>query len=824
MIYKFLRVYAYVSSYIFLNPLLIFFRMDADNLTPAMKQYVELKKEYKDCIIMFRMGDFYEMFYEDAIVAAKELEITLTSRGKGERRAPLAGLPYHALEPYLVKFVKKGYKIAICEQLEDPKKAKGLVKRGIVRIVTPGTLLEQQSQHNSFIMSVYSYGDTLYSAFCDVSTGEFFVSEGTDFAVVDECVIPSSLFVNTDLIAQLRQRGLYLSEMEDRFFSAEHSYKKLVDHFHLLSLESFGLRKDDMRVRAAGALLTYLLDTQMHSLSHIKKISLREKQSHMVLDSIAVRNLELFANVRDGGGKGSLIQVLDKTHTAMGSRLLRKWLLEPLVDVAKVSLRQDRVEHLVKNLLQREQLKKTLKNISDIERLIAKVNLDRANARDLVSLKQSLLLVKAIRIEAFGELSVFQGFDSLLELLEKAIRDDASAGLKDGGIITLEYNAPLHELHTIRKNSRQFLSALEARERERTGIRNLRIGYNRVFGYYFEVSSGSLSLVPGDFIRKQTLANYERFVTEDLKREEEKILTAQEKIGELEYELFLRVVDEVKHYTEIIQSVSQKIAEIDVLCSFATVSIENNYVRPLVDMSPVLEIRDGRHPVVELSCDYVANDTALHDFEIMIITGPNFAGKSCYMKQVALIVILAQMGCSVPAKQARIGVVDRIFTRIGAYDDLVSGQSTFMVEMNETANILNNATSRSLILLDEIGRGTSTYDGVSIAWAVAEHLYNRIKAKTLFATHYHVLNKLTQSFEKIRNYNIAVKEEKDEIIFLRKLLEGGTDKSFGVYVAQLAGLPEEVVARAKEVQAELEDKDRLDRIQAKKLEEQKRLF
>ncbi len=798
--------------------------MDPENLTPAMKQYVELKKEYPDCVIMFRMGDFYEMFYEDAILAAKELEITLTSRGKNEKKAPLAGLPYHALEPYLVKFVKKGYKVAICEQLEDPKKAKGLVKRGIVRIVTPGTLIEQQGQSNSFIMSIYSYGDILYSAFCDISTGEFFVSEGIDFGIIDECVVPSSLYVNKELIAQLQQRGLFLSQVEDRYFSQEHAYRTLIEHFHILSLESFGLRKEDMRVRAAGALLSYLTDTQMHSLSHIKKITLKETQDYMTLDSIAIRNLELFENVRDGGSKGSLISILDKTQTAMGSRLLRRWLLEPLLDVSCIIQRQDRVEYLIKHLMLRDQLKKQLKHIGDIERIIAKISLDRANARDLVALKQSLLLIQDIKLDFFGELSQFEGFDKLVDLLNKSIREDASSSLKEGGIICLDYDSQLEELHSLRKNSKHFLSSLEAKERERTGIKNLRVGYNRVFGYYFEISTSQLEQVPSDFIRKQTLANYERFVTEDLKREEEKILTAQEKIGELEYELFLQVIEQVKPFTEVIQITSQKVAEIDTLCSFAEVSVENNYVRPVIDTSSVLDITDGRHAVVELSYSYIPNDTKLADFEIMIITGPNFAGKSCYMKQVALLVILAQIGCFIPAKKAHIGVVDRVFTRIGAYDDLVSGQSTFMVEMNETANILNNATSRSLILFDEIGRGTSTYDGVSIAWAVVEYLYSKVKAKTLFATHYHILNKLTNSFEHIRNYNIAVKEEKEEIIFLRKLLEGGTDKSFGLYVAQLAGLPEEVVARAKEVQRELEDKDKLDKIQAKKLEEQKRLF
>jgi DNA mismatch repair protein MutS len=561
----------------------------------------------------------------------------------------------------------------------------------------------------------------------------------------------------------------------------------------------------------------------MNSISHIKKISLRENHSHLVLDSVSIRNLELFENLRDRSTKGSLLLVLDKTQTPMGSRLLIRWLSEPLYNVDKINDRLNKVECLTKNLILRENLKKILKGISDIERLIARANLDKINARDLLSLKNSLVRIKLIDLD-FGELSKFEGFDEIIILLEKAIREDASAMLKEGGIIKWDFDPLLKELHEIRTNSKHYLSSLEVKEREKTGIRNLRIGYNKVFGYYFEVSAGNLSAVPDYFIRKQTLANYERFITDELKQEEEKILTAQEKIGELEYDLFLKVLEEVKKYTEKIQETAVKVAQIDVLCSFAQVSEENNYSRPKVDDSNVLQIIDGRHPVVELNEDFIPNDTLFNEFEIMVITGPNFAGKSCYMKQVALVVIMAQVGCFVPAKNARIGIVDRIFTRIGAYDDLVSGQSTFMVEMNETANILNNATSRSLILLDEIGRGTSTYDGVSIAWAVVEHIYNFVKAKTLFATHYHVLNKLSNTFSKIKNYNIAVKEEGDEIIFLRKLLEGGTDKSFGVYVAKLAGLPESVINRAKEVQAELEDKDKLDKINAKKLEEQKRLF
>ncbi|MBS3162906.1 DNA mismatch repair protein MutS [Candidatus Woesearchaeota archaeon] len=798
--------------------------MDPENLTPAMRQFAELKKEYGDCIIMFRMGDFYEMFYEDAEIAARELEITLTSRGKGEKKAPLAGIPHHALDPYLIRFVKKGYKVAICEQLEDPKKAKGLVKRGIVRIVTPGTLYEQDSKSNSYILSLFAYGDKYYSAICDLSTGEFFVSEGIDFGIADECLIPESLFVNKELIEQLKSRGLFISKLEDKYFSFEVSYKILIDHFNLLSLEGFGLYRDDMRIRAAGALMYYLKDMQMNSVSHIKKISLRENHEYMVLDSVSLRNLEIFENLRDGSLRGSLVSVLDKTQTAMGSRLLRRWLSEPLYNVEEINYRLSKVEYLTKNLMLRENLKKILKGIADIERLIARSNLNKINARDLLALKNSLLRIKQIQLDDFGELSKFEGFDDLIIILENAIREDASAMLKDGGMIKWNFDPMLKDLHEIRTNSKHYLSSLEAKEREKSGIRNLRIGYNKVFGYYFEVSAGNLSAVPDYFIRKQTLANCERYITQELKEEEEKILTAQEKIGELEYDLFLKVLDEVKIYTEKIQEVALKVAQIDVLCSFAQVSEENNYVKPLVDDSNVLQIFEGRHPVVELNEDFIPNDTLFNEFEIMIITGPNFAGKSCYMKQVALIAIMAQVGCFVPAKDARIGVVDRVFTRIGAYDDLISGQSTFMVEMNETANILNNATSRSLILLDEIGRGTSTYDGVSIAWAVVEHIYNHVKAKTLFATHYHVLNKLSATFSKIKNYNIAVKETGDEIIFLRKLLEGGTDKSFGVYVAKLAGLPESVINRAREVQSELEDKDKLDRINAKKLEEQKRLF
>jgi DNA mismatch repair protein MutS len=798
--------------------------MDLANLTPAMRQYFELKQAHSDCIIMFRMGDFYEMFYEDAETAAKELEITLTSRGKGERKAPLAGLPYHALEPYLKKLVKKGYKVAICEQLEDPKKAKGLVKRGVVRIVTPGTLFDEDTKNNSYIMSLFVYGENYYSAVCDLSTGEFYVTNDFDIPHVEECVIPSSLLVNQELIQELKSKGYYVSEVEDRYFSQEYSTRLLLEHFEVVSLEGFGLKGEDKRVRPAGALIAYLRDTQMQALTHIKSVHVQADYHFMVLDTTAVRNLELFRNIRDNSSKGSLISVLDKTLTAMGSRTLKKWIAKPLLNVEEINNRLDKVKFLYDNLIVREKLRQTLKQINDVERLIAKINFGSANPRDLLALRHSLEHIKQIQIKELPNLGTYQGFDEAISIIHYSIREDATATLKNGGVISLEYDSNLNALHSIRKNSRQYLSNLEKQEREKTGISNLRIGYNKVFGYYFEVSRGNLHLAPEYFIRKQTLTNYERFVTEDLKREEEKILTAQEKIGELEQELYDKVIQELKMHTEVLQDVAKRIGILDVLSNFAQVATENNYTRPQVDNTNNMNVKKGRHPVVEIACDYVPNDTTFNGFEIMIITGPNFSGKSCYMKQVALINIMAQIGSFVPADKAQIGVVDRVFTRIGAYDDLIAGQSTFMVEMSEAANILNNATSKSLVLLDEIGRGTSTYDGVAIAWSVIEYIYNRIKAKTMFATHYHVLNKLENSFENIWNYNIAVKEEGDSIVFLRTLLEGGTDKSFGVHVAKLAGLPEEVITRAKSVQSKLEESDKTHRVDMKKLENQKTLF
>lgn len=797
--------------------------MDSEDLTPAMKQYVQLKQQYPDCIILFRMGDFYEMFYEDAECASRVLEIALTSRGKGERSAPLAGIPYHALDSYLVKLVKNGHKVAICEQLEDPKKAKGLVKRGVVRIVTPGTLVEQSGVANFFIMSIWAQGATFYSALCDLSTGEFFVQEGIDAPLVEECVLPQSLFVNTNFVQALKEKGYHLSSLEDKYFSTEVSFQTLLDHFHVLSLEGFDLSKGDQYVRAAGALLSYLCQVHKTSLEHIKNISFHRKGDAMVLDYSTVRNLELLANLRDGTEKGTVIEILDHTITPMGSRLLRNWVLRPLLDISMIFRRQERVSYLVRNLIEREELRNVLRSIGDIERLISKVHFGTANPRDLLVLKRSLLAVAKIKIHAFGDLVLFGDFFPLVRLLDSAIKEDAPLSVREGGFIQREYDPILKELYTIRGDSKRYLSELEQRERERTGIKNLRVGYNRVFGYYFEISTSQLNQVPSDFIRKQTLSNYERFVTEELKREEEKILTAQEKIEEIEYDLFLKVLDEVKPFTSLVQKIAHKIAEIDVLCSFAWVSVHHAYACPVVDTSSDLQIVDGRHPVVELTVPYVPNDLHLGGFGIMIITGPNFSGKSCYMKQVALIILFAHIGCFVPAREAHIGLVDRIFTRMGVFDDVTSGQSTFMIEMSETARILNSATSRSLILLDEIGRGTSTYDGLAIAWAVIEYIHSHVKAKTLFATHYHALNSMEGFLEYVQNYMVAVREEGEEIVFLRKIVRGGTDKSFGLYVARLAGIPDSVLQRAEEVQKELEQKDPSRKIEAKRHEEQQKL-
>ena len=812
-----------------------------EHLTPGMKQYFDVKKAHPDCLVMLRMGDFFEMFYEDAVTASRELEITLTSRGKGDKRAPLAGIPYHALEAYLARLVKKGYKVALVEQLEDPKLAKGLVKRGLVRIVTPGTVIESpmlNDRENNYIMSLKAYDEEYALAFCDMSTGEFhtFLVDSTNALFNEiirytpsECLLPQSLMVNTELVSKMKAANFFLNPLEDYYFATENAKEIMLNHFHLSSLDSFGLEDQTRNISVSGALLHYMVSTQKNALTHLKKIALLSNKHTMLLDSSSLRNLELIKNIKEGSARGTLLSVLDKTTTAMGSRLLKTWFKKPLLHLPSIEMRLNAVEELHQNIILREEIIGLLEGVYDIERLISKVNYGNANPRDLLSLKSSLQKIPVMKERVsrthsllLQQIAAMETMEELAALLENSLRDDAPILIREGNIIKSGYNNELDQLQDIRKNSRKYLQDLEEKERQKTGIATLKIGYTKVFGYFIEITRKNVPLVPGHYIRKQTTANSERYITEELKLEEEKILNAEEKSNELEYALFQEIIKKISEQTIIIQEAAEKIAVLDVLCSFAKSAAENNYTKPEFVEEKVIQIKNGRHPVVEkLTSQFVANDIFLSNREMMIITGPNMAGKSTIMRQTALIVLMAQMGSFIPAEKAVLGIVDRIFTRVGAYDDLSSGQSTFLVEMNETASILNNATENSLIILDEIGRGTSTFDGVSIAWSVAEHIHNTIKAKTLFATHYHVMNKLADKFGRIKNYNIAVKEVRGEVIFLHKLIPGGTDESYGIHVAELAGLPLEVVQRAREIQDILQkDDDMMRKIKAKKLEEQ----
>jgi len=821
-------------------------------LTPGMKQYREVKTAHPDCLVMLRMGDFYEMFYEDALTASKELEITLTARGQGEKRAPLAGIPFHALETYLSRLIKKGHKVAIVEQLEDPKKAKGLVKRGLVRIITPGTVIESNllnEKENNYLLTLTSYGalgEEYALAFCDLSTGEFFTETVQNTSALlneiarlnpSECLIPESLKVNSELISSLKARGSMVNSLEDYHFRPEPAKKLLLEHFKLQSLDSFGLEDEGnkMNLGVSGALLKYLIETQKNELTHIKKISFSNRDK-MILDANTLRNLELLKNFRDGTEKSTLLSVLDKTVTASGSRLIKKWIKEPLLNSKAINQRLKAIEKLNQSVIIREELIELLQKTYDLERLISRINYGNANPRDLLSLKQSLFQIPLIKeelrpsnnenySELLTEISQFPELQLVAELIESAIREEAPLTLREGGMIKENYNSELNQLLNIKKNSKKYLQELEQKEKEKTGITTLRISFTQVFGYFIEITRKNIHLVPQNYIRKQTTANSERYITEELKIEEEKILGAEEKIVELEYNLFQDLIKKIAEKTIEIQESAAKLAVLDVLCSLAKVALENNYCQPKLVEEKVIQLRKSRHPVIEkLENSFVANDIILMPEEMIIITGANMSGKSTLQRQVALTILMAQMGSYVPAEEAVLGIVDRIFTRVGASDDLSSGQSTFMLEMTETAAILNNATSNSLLILDEIGRGTSTFDGVSIAWSVAEHIYNKIKAKTLFSTHYHVLNKLAEKFSKIKNCNLATKEIKGEIIFLYKLVQGSADQSFGVHVAKLAGLPYEVIQRAEEIQSILEKDDEMMRkIKAKKLEEQRSL-
>ena len=804
----------------------------SNELTPMMKQYIQTKEEYKDCILFYRLGDFYEMFFDDALTASKELEITLTGKNCGlEERAPMCGIPYHAVDSYLNRLVSKGYKVAICEQVEDPKTAKGIVKREVIRVVTPGTNLDTQGldeTKNNYIMCIVYMADRYGLSVADVTTGEYLVTElDSQTKLMDELYkfMPSEIVCNEAFYMS----GLDLDDLKNRLHMAIYSLEAwyfddalcretLQEHFKVASLEGIGLSDCECGMIASGALLKYLEETQKNSLSHMSRLTRYATGNYMVLDSATRRNLELVETLREKQKRGSLLWVLDKTKTAMGARTLRKYVEQPLIDKKSIVKRLDAVAELKDNAICREEIREYLNPVYDLERLVGKITYQSANPRDLIAFQSSLSMlpsVKCILKDMESDLlkEIYEELDPLEELCDlvgRAIQEEPPLAMKEGGIIKDGYNEEVDRLRKAKSEGKNWLADLETKEREKTGIKNLRIRYNKVFGYYLEVTNSFKDLVPDYYTRKQTLANAERYIIPELKELEDTILGAEDKLCALEYELYCEVRNTIAAELTRIQRTAKAVAKLDVIASLALVAERNNYVRPKINEKGVIDIRDGRHPVVEKMIPndmFIANDTYLDDKKqrISIITGPNMAGKSTYMRQAALIVLMAQLGSFVPASSANIGLVDRIFTRVGASDDLASGQSTFMVEMNEVANILRNATSKSLLILDEIGRGTSTFDGLSIAWAVVEYISNSklLGAKTLFATHYHELTELEGKISNVNNYCIAVKEKGDDIVFLRKIVKGGADKSYGIQVAKLAGVPDPVINRAKEIVEEL---------------------
>ena len=807
-------------------------------LSPMMQNYLETKKQYNDCMLFYRLGDFYEMFFDDAIVASRELEITLTSRACGlEEKAPMCGVPYHAVDIYISRLIAKGYKVAICEQLEDPKKAKGIVKRDVIRVVTPGTVIEAnmlEEKRNNYIMSIVKKGIHYGLAICDISTGDFFATQiklqSNNFEkLLDEYAryTPAEIVVNNAMgnsekeLNILKDRNnTFITIREDNTFSKDDktilNLYTVVDGFEKVKEE---FDNEELIVLAINGLLNYFTETQKVKLEHINKIQVYEVRKYMALDINARRSLELTERMRDKSKKGTLIWVLDKTSTSMGGRLLRRWINDPLLDINEIKDRLNAVSEFKNDIILRGDVTDILKKVYDIERLAGKIAYGNVNARELVSLKNSLknipslkqILSNAKSNMLKGLYEKLDGLEDIYELIDKAIVEDPPISVKEGGIIKSGFSTEIDEYRKASTEGKNWIIALEAKEKEKTGIKNLKVGYTRVFGYYIEITKSFLKQVPDNYIRKQTLTNAERFITEELKQIEDKILGSEEKVINLEYDEFTKIRDKIASNIERLQTTASAVANIDVLSNFATIAEDNNYVYPEVNEEDIIDIKGGRHPVIEKMVDdgiFVENDTYLdcNENRVAIITGPNMAGKSTFMRQVAIITLMAQIGCFVPAESARIGIVDKIFTRVGASDDLSSGQSTFMVEMNEVANILKNATPKSLVILDEIGRGTSTYDGLSIAWAVAEYIADKEKigCKTLFATHYHELLELEEKVEGIKNYHIAVKEKGEDIIFLRKILEGGTDESYGIHVAKLAGVPKNVVTRANKILRSLE--------------------
>ena len=807
-----------------------------ENLTPMMKVYCETKEKYKDCILFYRLGDFYEMFFEDALIASKELEITLTGKDCGlEERAPMCGVPFHAVDGYLNKLVSKGYKVAICEQLEDPKQAKGLVKRDVIRVVTPGTNLDAQAldeSRNNYLMCIVCMEDRYGLSVADISTGEYLVTElDGEKKLLDEInkFSPSEIICNHSFYVS----GVDIEDMKERLhisvFSLDSWYfddalcaRNLMEHFHVSSLSGLGLDAYSCGIIAAGALLQYLIETQKTSIANLTALTPYSISKYMVLDSSTRRNLELCETLREKNKRGSLLWVLDKTKTAMGARLLRRYLEQPLIEKEEIMQRLDAVEELKDNAITREELREYLNPVYDLERLISRISYQTANPRDLVAFKTSLSMLPHIKyimksLQSPLLVQLQEEMDELADLfalVDTAIVDEPPISIRDGGFIKEGYNEEVDRLRHAKTEGKSWLAKLEAEEREKTGIKTMKVKYNKVFGYYLEVTNSYKDMVPDYYTRKQTLTNAERYITPELKELEETILGSEDKLTALEYDLYVEVRGKIADEILRIQKTAHAIAGVDVFASLALVAERGNYVKPSINEKGVLDIKNGRHPVVEKMIPndmFIANDTYLDNGKsrISIITGPNMAGKSTYMRQTALIVLMAQIGSFVPADAAKIGLVDRIFTRVGASDDLASGQSTFMVEMTEVANILRNATRNSLLILDEIGRGTSTFDGLSIAWAVVEYISNPklLGAKTLFATHYHELTELEGKLPGVNNYCIAVKENGDDIVFLRKIIQGGADKSYGIQVAKLAGVPDVVIERAKALAEELTNAD-----------------
>jgi DNA mismatch repair protein MutS len=805
-----------------------------DNLTPAMKQFHQFKAKYPDAILFFRMGDFYETFYEDAQVCSSVLGLTLTTRSKGENPIPLAGVPYHAVDGYLKKMLQAGYKVAVCEQVEDPKTAKGCVKRDVVRIVTPGTLTDEillDEKVDNFLCAV-SLGNTYADmSWVDISTGHFFVQRIDERFLLDEllrlgpaeCLLPQ---MRGELFeAELKKLAKDISQLTSAviterpgwYFDTLGAKKRLLKHFGVVTLEGFGFGDSHGAIRPAGAILEYLNETQKTALNHISTIKKVERRNYLQIDQTSLRSLEMLRTMRTESKKNSLLESVDQTLTGMGSRMFRSWLCMPLCNVGKIEQRQDAVANFCNDDKVTADMRRRLGEIADLERIVARISTFRASGRDLVALVQTLRQVPSVRTELqncpANLLTQLAGkcdsMDELAELLEKAIEPDCPAHLRDGGVIKAGFDAELDRLRSISRDGRTWLADYQQKETSRTGITNLKIGFNKVFGYYIEINHSQSSKVPSDYVRKQTVKNAERYITDALKQYEEQVLTAQDRAIELEQKLFEQVRAETAKYTSRLQNLAQCLAQIDCLCAMGYLARRRNYVRPKITDKRELAIIDGRHPVLAetLGSEFVPNDIELGNYkgDVVIITGPNMSGKSTYIRQVALLVVMAQMGSFIPAKEATVGLIDRIFTRVGASDELTRGQSTFMVEMTETAIILNNATEKSLVVLDEVGRGTSTYDGLALAWAITEHIANAIKCRTLFATHYHELTELGSLFENVKNCNVAVREWMDEIVFLHKIIPGGTDKSYGIHVAKLAGVPKTIIERGKEILQDLEN-------------------